>query len=307
MKRGTHLLAFALAFGSCALAGLVLPRASAERPARARRHAGITEGLDCAACHNQQEWKSLSDGTGGGFDHDRTGFPLRGLHARTACTQCHRADEPITRECSGCHSDPHQRRLGGDCAECHGSQSFARSDAFERHRRTRLPLTGMHALSDCTDCHRRTTDGQWSSAPADCYACHADAYRRSDVHPVHVGGQGDPPSAPLSRNCAECHRPTGWSPAFIPVNAFDAQRSALALRLSRLPPDRHELLFPIRHGAHRDAECSDCHGSERVAQALRCTGCHAHNPVALRARHARMPAAQRDGACLRCHHGGMAR
>jgi hypothetical protein len=298
-------LAVVLALALCALAALSLPPASADGPRRAGHRAGVTEGLDCGACHSPHGWKTLADGAGGGFDHARTGFPLTGRHARVACSDCHRAGVQVSRECSSCHRDAHERSLGAECAECHSSLSWQRVEAFERHRRTRLPLTGMHALADCTDCHRRTTDRQWSSVAADCYACHADDYRRTDVHPLHVGGVGDPPSAPFSRDCAECHRASAWSPAVIARDAFALGASA-ALGALSIAPAAHESVFPIRRGAHRAATCEDCHAHAATPRAVRCVGCHAHDPLRLRAQHRGDPLVA-QGACLGCHPGGMAR
>jgi hypothetical protein len=268
-------------------------------------HDSITEGLDCATCHDARSWKTLSDTTqGGGFDHARTGFPLTGRHGQEPCTGCHRADEKISRECSSCHADTHQRKLGQDCASCHSSQSWLSVRAIERHRLTRLPLTGMHALADCTECHTRTSDVQWSGVPANCFACHEDEYRRPGLHPVHIGRAGKTPSAPFSRDCASCHRTTGWSPAFVTADSLKA--GVTASGLSRAPAG-HELAFPIAHGPHRSATCDDCHTSETTPRAVRCTGCHAHNPLRLRALHQGTRAALTDGSCLGCHAGGAAR
>lgn len=164
------------------------------RSRKQARHASITEGLDCSACHTTRGWKALSEdfgasaGADGGFDHARTGFPLTGRHQHVACTGCHQGQERITRECSGCHTDVHERRLGQSCDECHDAKSFRDVQAIALHARTRLPLTGMHVLADCTECHRATGPRQWSGVPADCFACHADDYRRSDVHPRQWAG-----------------------------------------------------------------------------------------------------------------------
>src|SRR5262245_47192494 len=54
-------------------------------------HGGFTDDLDCSACHTPSGWKLSSVAGESGFDHDRTGFPLRGAHARKACTGCHSA------------------------------------------------------------------------------------------------------------------------------------------------------------------------------------------------------------------------
>lgn len=303
-----------LACAVTACVGLVLgiawlsPSANAEgKRSASRSHDSITEGLDCATCHNPAGWKQLSDTPGeGGFDHSRTGFPLTGRHRNEGCTSCHHADQAISRECSSCHEDSHQQKLGKDCASCHSSQSWQAVRAIERHRLTRLPLTGMHALADCSECHQRSTDAQWNSVPADCIACHEADYRRPDLHPIHTGRAGKTPTAPFSRNCGICHRATGWSPAFVIADGFRASVTPNGLTLARAPA-QHELAFPIAHGSHRSATCEDCHSSETIPRAVRCTGCHAHNPVRLRELHRGTPAALGDGGCLGCHPGGAAR
>jgi hypothetical protein len=285
--------------------------ARAEGPARKKSgHGSITEGLDCAACHSTAGWKVAGEGlreeADGAFDHSRTGFPLTGRHAYVACNGCHEGEQETSRECSHCHRDAHARRLGDACDDCHNAQSFREVRAIALHARTRLPLTGMHALADCTECHRATGPRAWSSVPADCFACHAADYRRSDVHPRHTGGVGDPPSGPFSHACGTCHRATAWTPAFVPVGTFDDGTGASASGL-RLDRQRHELVFPIAHGVHRDARCEDCHGAQRVAQAVRCTGCHAHAPMRLRSAHADQARPPRDGSCVHCHAGGAVR
>jgi hypothetical protein len=305
MKRGLLALLALAVLSTAAWLALDAPTAGAQSRSR-KAHGSITEGLDCGMCHTTAGWKSLSDGQAKGFDHARTGFPLTGRHQQVACTGCHKPNEQVTRQCNACHADEHQGRLGQDCDSCHSSETFHRVKAFERHRLTRLPLTGMHALAECTDCHRRTTDGQWNAVPADCFACHEAEYRRKNLHPSHVGGVGTPPSPPFSRDCAQCHRATGWSPAVVSPSALRAMVAPSVLGLT-VAPERHELAFPISHGAHRAAGCDDCHVSQSVPQAVRCTGCHAHNPVALHTQHKRAPSTLSDASCLSCHPGGARR
>jgi len=297
---------FAIVCVCAAVAGTGWGAALAD--ARSARHASITEGLDCSLCHTTSGWSSLSEHGAKGFDHARTGFPLTGRHARTPCTGCHRTGETLTRQCAGCHEDSHESRFGTDCSECHSALSWNAVRGFDRHRRTRLPLTGMHALITCVECHRRTTSREWTSVPADCYACHAQEYRRSDIHPLHTGGTGDPPSRAFPRDCAQCHRADAWAPAFVDPAALRQLVVASVNGLTRAPA-HHEALFPIRQGAHRSASCDDCHRSEDVAQLVQCTGCHTHNPVALQSQHAKLGAgaASVSGDCLSCHRGGARR
>lgn len=281
-------------------------REQAERGAsKSARHRSITENLDCSACHTPHGWKQLAGGTGGdGFDHARTGFPLTGQHAHTGCVECHSGGRKLSRECSSCHVDAHQKRLGSQCDDCHTASSFLDVRALELHRLTRLPLTGMHALADCTACHQRQGENRFRSAPADCFACHARDYRRSDIHPLHVGGAGTPPSAPFPRDCGQCHRATSWAPAILASGDLRAKLAEGALQRA---PESHELLFPLARGSHKGAACGDCHRSQALPQAVACTGCHAHGPVRLGEQHQSVPAFARGTACLSCHPGGAAR
>lgn len=264
----------------------------------------LTDGMECTGCHSTEGW-SLAAGRGGGFDHARTGFPLTGRHAQTACVGCHAPEHRLSRECVGCHEDPHERRMGEQCDTCHDARAWQLTSARKRHEQTRLPLTGMHAVAECTECHQRSASRQWSTPPADCFACHAKDYRRKDIHPLHIGGT-NPTRAPFPRDCGECHRAIGWSPAF--VDPLQVQRlvGASSAALSRAPED-HELLFPIAHGPHRAAACEDCHSNaETFPRAVRCEGCHAHTPQKIQASHARVAGAVREGSCLHCHRGGAA-
>lgn len=259
----------------------------------------ILDSLDCGDCHSPAGWRALLDTpAGGGFDHDVTGFPLRGRHRSSTCTACHRSDQQVSQACVSCHADPHQGRLSQRCNECHGANAWQQTSGFDIHRRTRLPLTGMHAMLDCSECHTRSSDRTWSSVPANCFACHAKDYRSSDVHPVHVGS-ADGQTAPFARDCAQCHRASGWSPAILPLAGLQTQLSAQSL-------SAHSRHFPIGRGSHRQATCEDCHAQGNAGGAVQCVGCHAHNPQQLHLQHDG-PVVTAGRACLGCHPGGAAR
>lgn len=290
-----------LAVAAAALtASVTAATAQQRRPQREEpsAHGGsLTEGIDCSACHTADGWRMGGGSGSGGFDHARTGFPLAGRHRTVGCTTCHAPGRQPRRACTSCHADNHQGRLGRDCDSCHSDRGWQHVRAIAMHRRTRLPLTGMHALLDCTECHVRTGERQWSSVPSDCFACHEGDYRRSDVHPSHLGLSS---TAAFPRDCAQCHRASGWSPAVIDPGALPRSAGLVA-------PEDHDLRFPISHGPHRGTECAACHASPAVPSAVRCTGCHAHNPVRLRMQHTSVAASVQGPACLSCHPGGAAR
>jgi hypothetical protein len=274
------------------------------RPARSREggggggHASFVDEMDCSACHTPDGW-GLSDQAGAksGFDHAKTGFPLTGAHVDAVCTSCHRGDRAISRACDACHTDAHERRLGDDCSDCHSTRAWEDTRTAERHRRTRFPLTGMHAVIDCGACHVRTSERTWSDVPSDCFACHEDDYRR-DIHPVHEGDPNDPSVTPLSRDCAQCHRPTAWSPAVV----VPSQLPRIAAARSTL---LHDVKFPIRWGKHRGASCDSCHPAAGTPRLVDCLGCH--EGTTLRALHGRRVLPVDGAGCLRCHPGGTAR
>lgn len=280
------------------------PRAGAAKspgnqPRKGHKRSVVGE-LDCGNCHTTDGWR-LFDGAGGagGFDHARTGFPLTGSHRKASCLQCHAPETEVKRECATCHQDAHKGRFGLACDECHDAVSWKNTRASRRHRLTRLPLSGVHALLDCSSCHVRSTEGTWTGAPAECFACHETDYRR-DIHPNHQGG-GE--LAPFPITCQDCHRPTAWTPAFIRAGGLQAGLTGSGTRAS----PRHDAVFPISYGKHRNAACQSCHLTLEVPANVRCTGCHAHDARLLRMQHRGNRVAGDGSACLRCHPRGAAR
>ena len=263
------------------------------RPA-AKAHGGFVDDMDCSACHTTAGWKLSTSAGASGFDHDRTGFPLRGAHKQSTCGRCHTGGAPPATTCEGCHRDPHEGRHDETCAECHSATAWSDTATLEQHRRTRMPLTGRHAVIDCTDCHKRQGGRTFSDLPTDCYACHRTEYHRSTVHPVHDGGEGAPM---FPRDCGRCHQTISWSPAF-------TDPDALARRTIARTGD-HDVWFVLSSGSHRSAACASCHVDTRRTKLVRCDGCH--DDLALRRQHHGTPQPRAAAACLRCHPRGAAR
>jgi hypothetical protein len=255
----------------------------------------FTDNLPCSACHSTISWRAKGAAAGQKFDHAQTGFPLTGEHAATPCVDCHDAKTKIKRACVSCHEDAHRGRLSQSCDRCHSAAGWKVTRPLELHRMTRFPLTGMHVLADCTECHRRANEQVFTDAPVACFACHERDYRRPANFPVHVGTASTPP---LPRDCSLCHRAIAW----VPASPVGASAGTTASALSAAPP-MHDLRFPISFGVHRMAACPDCHVSRAVPRAVRCIGCHAHDPVQIAAQH-RVPVATDGAACLACHVAG---
>ncbi len=254
----------------------------------------VLQGLDCSACHNTNSW-GMSDlaGRRGGFDHDRTGFPLTGEHGKQLCTSCHAPKRKVSRDCYTCHRDSHRGKLSRLCESCHNTTSWRQTRAIKDHRLTRLPLTGMHAVLDCTSCHLQRGKRQYQPVPADCFACHEKEYR-GDIHPIHTGdpATGQPP---FSRICSQCHQAASWTPAYIRA-ASSLSTSANATLVT------HDRFFLLSHGPHRNSSCQSCHVSQRKGK-VSCQGCHVHSRVRLRQQH-KVRVSFSSSSCLACHPRG---
>lgn len=86
-------------------------------------------GPNCSACHDQETWRPR----GQIERHNRTRFPLTGVHALTACQRCHVGARvgkylPLDTACLSCHADdlanavnPPHIGLGwvDNCHRCH--------------------------------------------------------------------------------------------------------------------------------------------------------------------------------------------
>ena len=190
-------------------------------------------GTQCQDCHSTASWKEVAR-----FDHDRTAFPLRGLHVKVPCAACHKdrvfKGTPLT--CVGCHSkdDVHKGKLGTKCESCHAVTGWKAAE-FD-HDKTEFPLRGAHVKVACKGCH--ADPGFKDAPPKSCVGCH----KKDDVHQGSFG-----------TNCAGCHSVKTWKAA-----TFDHNKTA----------------FPLA-GRHKQVECAQCHTSKDFKAApTECRGCH---------------------------------
>lgn len=95
-------------------------------------------GQGCEDCHTQQTWRPY-----GQYElHERTRFPLIGVHAATACHNCHPGAEvgrfvPTDTECVTCHqsdlaraTNPNHAALGwiDRCNRCHLPRTWEQAE-----------------------------------------------------------------------------------------------------------------------------------------------------------------------------------
>ncbi len=71
--------------------------------------------IPCQNCHTYTSWKPIRSKPE--FNHDNTGYPLRGMHEKVACTQCHTSlvFKNVSTNCADCHADIHRRQFGANC------------------------------------------------------------------------------------------------------------------------------------------------------------------------------------------------
>ncbi|MBV8853037.1 MAG: hypothetical protein JOY91_06535 [Sinobacteraceae bacterium] len=247
----------------------------------------------CRACHSEHLGRDgdIVKLNRDQFDHAATEFPLKGAHAAVTCSACHVADKPYRKTptaCVDCHSkvDPHEGKLGRDCASCHDAASWQQV-RFD-HDKTGFALHDKHAEVPCLGCH---FGNHYKDTPKTCAACHAP-------DDVHRGERGP--------KCGECHATTGWKTSkfnheketgfalegvHADIDCRDCHRSG-DLK-AKIPKD----CFGCHQGQDSHAgrlgkDCGSCHGSDKWQQSSFDHARDGHWP--LNGRHAKVD-------CHACH------
>ncbi|MFC1490634.1 cytochrome c3 family protein [Candidatus Latescibacterota bacterium] len=226
----------------------------------------------CDKCHVTTAWIPADYSIG------HTIYPLNGVHATLACSECHSDGYTSTlpTTCVGCHendylsaADPVHERifLPLSCEACHTENSW--SPSTYDHSDTGFLLTESHASIGCNACHT-SSDGRYP--PAECYLCHSAEYNSA---PDHVSfGYGS--------NCIECHNQSVWEDATFEHDSF-----------------------PIYSGAHRSewSSCNECHTDSAHLTEFSCIVCHNQNLMASEHRNENGYIFQSQ-ACYNCHPDG---
>jgi len=203
---------------------------------------------DCNMCHNENNWQSAT------FNHNNTGFPLKGAHVGLDCIQCHSkgyAGTPTT--CVSCHltnfnatTNPNHitAKFSTDCQTCHNVTAWSPS-TFNHNTATTFPLTGAHTGVACISCH---TNG-YGAIPTTCVSCHLANYTAT-TNPSHS-------AAKFPTTCETCHTTTVWQPS-----TFNHTTSTS---------------FPLT-GSHVGVACISCHTNGYTGGTpTTCVGCHQTN------------------------------
>ncbi|MFZ5922418.1 MAG: cytochrome c3 family protein [Chloroflexota bacterium] len=85
------------------------------------KHKG-NNGTNCGQCHNPSGWGDTN------FNHNKTGFPLEGKHAKASCEKCHKNGkfQGTPNDCYACHKndDEHNGKKGTNCGKCHNPKGW---------------------------------------------------------------------------------------------------------------------------------------------------------------------------------------
>ncbi len=235
-------------------------------------HASPTvKGKKCETCHHEHNgkpdimgWSSVKGGQDA-FDHELTGWPLNGAHAKTPCADCHKTKDQhglrkfmgTDRLCGTCHQkdQPHkfeQRETAMlACERCHTESLWKpqkRNLQFDHNNKkdAGMPLLGSHESVACTKCHVKAVFNLPFPKADSCgnSGCH------KSPHDGHLFGK---------RECEWCHSPTFKS--LKNTQVFDhSERTKFDLGTS-----------------HTKLKCYDCHtqalGESKPNGA--CEVCHA--------------------------------
>jgi hypothetical protein len=201
--------------------------------------------IPCENCHEAASWSPIRATPD--FDHNHTRYPLRGMHAKLTCRQCH--SQPIFtdvgKNCSDCHADIHLRKFGADCGECHIVQGWFTSKKQVRNHQNLFPLIGAHAAAECEACHKALVGGQYRVLPY-CSACHTPEFK-STTNPNHV-------TLNFPTTCNTCHSQDSWLGAQFPHQQFTSF---------------------VLSGAHASLDCQTCHtGGKYKNTSSNCLACH---------------------------------
>jgi hypothetical protein len=223
-------------------------------------HGRKFKGQPCAKCHSDHHGRGFAmiRWDPKAFNHDDTGWPLRGDHAGTPCASCHKTKSYIglAQACTSCHKDPHENRFGSKCLTCHDEADWndLRLNGFD-HGLSRYPLRGAHATVKCADCHRGSPPKYKAIEFSKCTDCHKDP---------HLGK--------LGQTCEGCHSEADWHKIALKAGAHPwlSLANGHARTVCAKCHDRGNLQAPSRGRA-----CVGCHAPVHEADfGKRCENCH---------------------------------
>jgi hypothetical protein len=233
--------------------------------------------IPCENCHTTAAWRPIRAVPE--FNHDKTNYPLRGMHKKVECTECHLKPvfTDVGKNCADCHADIHRRKFGADCAQCQTVLGWQVSVTQIKDHQNRFPLFGAHAAVQCEDCHKSAAVGQFQGLSTACSSCHLTDYQKT-TNPNHA-------TSKFPTTCETCHSFDSWLGA-----RFDHSTTG----------------FLLTNG-HANVPCTSCHINNNYNLQIAPTdcghsGCHlttwqqTNNPV-----HSTAGPAFALANCANCH------
>lgn len=218
---------------------------------------------ECYTCHSDHHGRNfqLIRFNPEQFNHEITGFLLKGAHRNVSCRECHRKEkntDPLLQKrpntylgldnrCISCHTDPHLETLGTKCEGCHNPERFKPATGFS-HENASFQLKGKHITVPCQSCHPVVTR---NGKPFQNFR----GLDFSGCTPCHT----DPHQGRFGKNCSQCHTEAGFS-QIRNTEQFDHSKTD----------------FPLE-GRHSAVSCRTCHRSKLTDPLAhsRCDDCHA--------------------------------
>ena len=203
---------------------------AAQKETTRNPHGPLT--IPCENCHTAAGWRPIRAVPE--FDHNKTSYPLRGLHENVKCVACHIKPvfTNVGKNCADCHADIHRRQMGPNCAQCHTVQGWNIAVQQVKDHQNRFPLLGAHAAVQCNECHKQLAAGIFYGLSTQCDSCHLKDWQNTTNPPHATAGP-----AFASANCQGCHN-------------FDTFLNAKF--------DHSTTGFPLTAG-HANVPCTSCH------------------------------------------------
>ena len=128
--------------------------------------------VPCENCHTAGSWKMIRPIPE--FDHNKTRYPLRGMHEKVKCVLCHTKPvfTNVGQRCADCHTDVHRGQMGSNCEQCHTVRGWDIAVQRVKEHQNRFPLLGAHAAVICEECHKQAASGIFYGLSTNCQSCH---------------------------------------------------------------------------------------------------------------------------------------
>ncbi|MFH1810308.1 MAG: hypothetical protein ABIJ09_16300 [Pseudomonadota bacterium] len=246
-------------------------------------------GQRCERCHVETSWSRTHISKAQKSFHDKSRFPLRGLHEVARCGTCHPAKKGgglqtrglAFERCDDCHRDAHFGQVadeggrGTACERCHDEQGFYPPRYnLARHDKGPYPLEGAHRAVACNACHPPDPERFSAKLPASVRDA-PEPVRRTELYNFTRLRRPEV----TSTRCDSCHRDVhgGQFARGEPVKPCSACHQLDSFAQPRFDHDR-DSRFALT-GKHREASCARCHQrrQERVeyrGTARVCATCH---------------------------------